>query len=54
MWFSFLAIMLAATLILFAFTRLVAERLMNQHHGQKKDFFTAANHNILNDGINEK
>lgn len=39
MWISFLAIMLAATLFLFVFTRLVAERLVRHHHGQKKDFF---------------
>jgi lysophospholipase L1-like esterase len=39
MWISFLAIMLAATLFLFAFTHLVAERLVRRHHGQKKDFF---------------
>ncbi len=39
MWISFFAIMLAATLFLFVFTRLVAERLVQHHHEQKKDFF---------------
>lgn len=36
---SFLIVMLAATLILFTFTRLTAERIIRQHHQQKIDFF---------------
>lgn len=36
---SFLIVMLAATLILFIFTRLTAERIIRQHHQQKTDFF---------------
>jgi lysophospholipase L1-like esterase len=36
---SFLIAMLLATMILLVITRLAAERLIHQHHGQKKDFF---------------
>jgi len=38
---SFLVAMLFATLILLGITRLTADRLVRQHHGQKKDFFRA-------------
>lgn len=38
---SFLIAMLLATLILLGITRLTADRLVRQHHGQKKDFFRA-------------
>ncbi len=36
---SFLIAMLLATLILLVVTRLATERLIRQHHGQKRDFF---------------
>ena len=46
---TFLITMLLSTLILLVVTRLTTERLISQHHGQKKDFFI--NHPIQNGDI---